>query len=276
MGMRISTNVASINAQNSLSKSQSSIEKSYAQLASGSRITKAADDAAGLALSEALKGQIRGFEAAKRNALDGQSMIQVAEGGINEVSNILIRLRELAVQASSDTVGDQERGFLDKEVQQISSELDRIARSTRFGTTNLLDGSGDNFDFQVDINNDENIDRIQFNAGQFDVQTAALGIDGLDYASKDGARDALETIEAAQYHVNGQRAELGAVQNRLMSTQNNLANSIENVSAANSRIRDTDVAAATAELAKNQVLKSATNSVLVQANNSTAGALQLL
>tara|TARA_B100001248_G_C27399124_1_gene468446 strand:- start:3575 stop:4408 length:834 start_codon:yes stop_codon:yes gene_type:complete len=276
MGMRISTNVASINAQNSLSRSQHSIEKSYAQLASGSRITKAADDAAGLALSEALKGQIRGFEMAKRNAMDGQSMIQVAEGGINEVSNILIRLRELAVQSASDTVGDKERGFLNMEVQQITEELDRIARSTRFGTTNLLDGSGDQFEFQVDVNNNPDVDRINFNAGAFDVQTAALGIDGLDYSSQDGAREALEVIEQAQYTVNEQRAELGAVQNRLMSTQNNLSNSIENVSAANSRIRDADIAKSTADLAKNQVLKRATNNVLVQANNSTASALNLL
>jgi flagellin len=276
MGLRISTNIASLNAQKSLSYSQREIEKSYAQLSSGSRITKSADDAAGLALSEFLKGQIRGFDVAKRNALDGQSMIQVAEGGLNEVSNIMIRLRELGVQAASDSVGETERGFLDKEVQQLKMELDRISQTTNFGSTSLLDGSGNEFEFQVGINNDDFEDRITFNAGEFDVRLNSLGLDGLDYTTKEGAREALETIDQAQYSVNGHRATLGAMQNRLISTQSNLANAIENVSSANSRIRDADIAQSTADLAKNQVLNTASQSVLAQANTSTAGALRLI
>lgn len=275
-GLRVSTNVASINAQNSLAKSQRKIEKSFAQLASGERITKAADDAAGLALSESLKAQIKGYSVAQRNALDGQSMVQVAEGGLNEVSNILVRLRELGVQAASDTVGDRERTFLDKEVQQLKLEMDRIAQTTKYGTTNLLDGSGGEFSFQVDINNDDFQDRITFDSGAQSVRLSELDMEGLDYSTKDGAREALEIIDNAQYTVNGHRATLGAVQNRLISTQANLGTAMENVSAANSRIRDTDIAAATAELTQNQVLLNASNSVLAQANANPQSALRLI
>lgn len=276
MGMRISTNVASVNAQNSLARSQTKIEKSYAQLASGSRITKSADDAAGLALSEAMRGQIAGYNVAKRNALDGQSMVQVAEGGLNEISNILVRFRELAVQAASDTVGDREREFLNKEVVQLKEEVDRIAVSTRFGSTNLLDGTGQEFAFQVDLGNDEFKDRITYDAGSANVMMDAIGLDGIDYATKDGAREALEKIEEAQFTVNGHRATLGAIQNRLISTQSNLSNSIENVSAANSRIRDADIAESSADLTKNTVLLNASQSVLTQANQTPSSALRLI
>lgn len=276
MGMRISTNVASLNAQNSLMKSQIAIDKSFAQLASGSRITKSADDAAGLAMSEALKSQLAGFSTAKRNALDGQSMVQVAEGGLNEVANILIRLRELAVQSASDTVGDRERQFLNKEVQQLTLEVDRIAAATSFGSTNLIDGSGGEFEFQIGLGNDDFKDRITYDAGAVNVSTDSLDISGMDYGTQSGAREALELIENAQFTVNGHRATMGAVQNRLMSTQNNLAVTIENVSAANSRIRDTDIAESTAELTKNTVLLNASQSVLAQANQSPSSALRLL
>lgn len=276
MGMRISTNVASINARNSLGNSQRNIDKSFAQLSSGSRITKAADDAAGLALSENLKAQIKGYGVAQRNAMDGQSMVQVAEGGMNEVSNILVRLRELGVQAASDTVGDRERTFLDKEVQQLKLEMDRIAQTTRYGSTNLLDGSGGEFSFQIDINNDEFQDRITFDSGAQSVRIGELGMDGLDYSSQDGAREALEIIDEAQLTVNGHRATLGAIQNRLISTQSNLGVAMENISAANSRIRDTDVAQATAELTQNNVLLSASTAVLSQANSQPGAALRLI
>lgn len=276
MGLRVSTNVASINAQNSLSKSQAKIDKSFAQLSSGDRITKAADDAAGLALSESLKAQIKGYGVAQRNAMDGQSMVQVAEGGLNEVSNILVRLRELGVQAASDTVGERERTFLDKEVQQLKLEADRIAQTTKYGTTNLLDGTGGEFSFQIDINNDEFQDRISFDSGAQSVRLSDLNMDGLDYTTKEGAREALEVIDEAQYAVNGHRATLGAVQNRLISTQANLGTAIENVSAANSRIRDTDIAQATAELTSNQVLLNASNSILGQANAQPQAALRLI
>lgn len=276
MGMRISTNVAAINAQRTMNTSQRQIGKSMEQLASGSRINKAADDAAGLAISENLKSQIRSLSQASRNSNDGISMVQTAEGGLNEISNILTRMRELGVQSSSDTVGDVERGFLDKEVQQLKAEAQRITQTTKFGTTKLLDGSGDMFDFQVGIGNDEDADRISFNAGETDATTSALGISGFDFSSKGGAQEALAEIDKAQSQVNGYRANLGALQNRLTSTVDNLGVQHENISAANSRIRDTDIAAASADSTRNSVLLQANTSVLSQANATSNMALRLL
>lgn len=276
MSLRISTNVASINAQKNLGGIERNMQKSFAQLSSGSRITKAADDSAGLSISETLKSTIRGYGQAKRNASDAISMVQVAEGGLGEISNMLTRLRELGVQAASDTVGERERGFIDKEVQQLKSEIQRVSETTRFGNTKLLDGSADTYEFQIDINNNDFQDRINFDAGAQNVQISELGIDGFDYSDKDGAREALEVLEDAQVSVNGHRATLGAIQNRLTSTIENLSVAHENFSAANSRIRDTDIAQSTAELASSQVLQSASVGVLAQANQSTAAALKLI
>lgn len=276
MGMRISTNVAAINAQKSLASTQRNINTSYAQLASGSRITKAADDAAGLSISETLQSTIRGFTQAQRNANDGISMVQVAEGGLGEISNILTRLRELGVQAASDTVGDDERGFIDKEVQQLKSEVQRIAESTRYGDSRLLDGSAQEFAFQVGINNDDFQDRIVFHASEQKATTKDLNIDRFDFSTKDGARKALETLEESQRTVNGYRANLGALQNRLVSTSENLSVTIENFSAANSRVRDTDIAQSSAELAKNNILLNASVGILSQANQQPSLALRLL
>jgi len=180
------------------------------------------------------------------------------------------------VQASSDTVGDVERTFVDKEVQQLKNEVERIALSTRFGDRKLLDGSGSEYSFQVDINNEEFVDRISFDASQQVATTDALGIAGFDFSSKDGARSALEEIETAQQQVNGHRATLGALQNRLVSTTENLGVAIENFSSANSRIRDTDVADSSADLAKNQVLLNASVGILAQANQQPQLALRLI
>ncbi len=276
MPLRVSTNIASINAQRSMEGSQRGVEKAYAQLASGSRITKAADDAAGLSISENLKSRVRGYQQAQRNAQDAMSVVQIAEGGLNEISNIITRLRELGVQAASDNIGDQERGFINVEVKHLIDESERISQSTRFGDIKLLNGSGDKFAFQVDINNDDFNDRIAFDASQTDATTSSLGIDGFDFASADGARSALDSIESAQVKVNGFRANLGAIQNRLISTDSNLGVAVENLSAANSRIRDADVASSTAELTKSNILLQATASVLQQANQFPAIALKLL
>ena len=276
MGLRIATNVASINAQRHLDKSQRHINQSFAQLSSGERITKAADDAAGLAISENLKTRLRGQEQAKRNALDAQSLVQVAEGGLNEVSNIMTRLRELAVQGASDTVGDQERVFIDKEVQQLKNEAQRIAETTRWGNDTLLDGTGGQYDFQIGIFNDDFQDRISFDSSDMDANLSTLGVDGLDFSSKEGAQEALGVVEGAQLQINGYRANLGAIQNRLNSTQNNLAIAHENLSAANSRIRDADIAESSATLTKNNILLNATTSVLSQANQAPSMALKLI
>ncbi len=276
MGLRISTNMPALNAQRNLKSSQDSISNSYAQLASGSRINKSADDAAGLAISENLKAQIRSSRQAYRNASDGISMVQVAEGGLNEIGNIIVRLRELGIQASSDTIGDRERGFINKEVDQLKTEMQRIADVTTWGSTKLLDGSSPQFDFQVGINNNEGEDRISFMANENVATLDSLGLVGVDYTSKEGAQTALAQLDEAQYKVNGTRANLGALQNRLQSTLSNLSISDENLSAANSRIRDTDVASASSELAKNNILLQASTSTLAQANQTSAVALKLL
>lgn len=276
MSLRIATNVASVTARKSLAQNSRALQKSFAQLSSGSRITKAADDAAGLSISETLKSTIRGYKQAQRNANDGISMVQVAEGGLAEISNILTRLRELGVQASTATVGDVERGFIDKEVQQLKDEMQRIAESTRFGNAKLLDGSGSEYAFQIDINNDDFQDRISFDASQQEATTDSLGVSDFDFSTAEGARESLEVLEGAQRQVNGYRANLGAIQNRLVSTTENLSVAVENFSAANSRIRDTDMAESTATLATTQILQNASVGVLAQANQQPATALRLI
>ncbi len=276
MGMRITTNVASINAQRTMTTSQREIQKSYAQLSSGSRITKAADDAAGLAISENLKSQIRSYSQASRNANDGISMIQVAEGGLNETSNILSRLRELGIQAASDTVGERERNYIDQEVQQLKSEVERISQTTRFGSSNMLNGTGERFDIQVGINNDGFNDRISFDASVLNSTSSNLGVDSLDFTTKEGAQSALEVLDVAQAQVAGFRANVGALQNRFASTIENLGIQHENLAAANARIRDTDVAAATSESTRNSILLNASASVLSQANQIPNLAMKLI
>ena len=274
--MRITTNIAALTASKNMMGSQLAIQKSMAQLASGSRITKSADDAAGLAISENLKSQIRSYSQANRNANDGISLIQTAEGGMSEISNILTRMRELGIQAASDTISDKERLMVDKEVQQLKAESQRIASTTTFGTQKLIDGSGNTFDFQVGIYNDDFNDRISFDSSEVNVQAGELGIDSFDFTSKSGAQSALETLDVSQSTVNGHRATLGALQNRLQSTIDNTNTMHENLSAANSRIRDTDVALASSEMTRNNILLQASTSTLAQANQVPALALKLI
>lgn len=276
MGFRISTNVASVNAQRNLNESQGKIANSMAQLASGSRINKSADDAAGLAISENLKASIRSTRQASRNASDGVSLVQTAEGGLNEIANIVVRLRELGIQAASDTVGDTERDFLNKEVVQLKDEMQRIANVTSWGKTKLLDGSTPTYDFQVGIYNDDFEDRISFVASNNVATIDALGLDGIDFSSKEGAQSGLSNLDAAQTSVNGMRANLGALQNRLTSTISNLSITEENQAAANSRIRDTDVASATAEQTRNNILLQSATATLAQANSKDQLALKLI
>ena len=276
MGLRINTNVASINAQRHLKKTRGFMNKTLEQLASGQRINRAGDDAAGLAISENLKAQIRGLGQAERNANDGVSLVQIAEGGLSEVSNIMIRLRELAVQAASDTIGSTERKFLNVEFEQLTSEIDRIAASTEFNRVPLLNGTGAVFDIQIGTRNDPITDRLTFDASSADVNVAALGLNLASVGDKISSQNSLAAIDQAIVSVSGIRADFGALQNRLQSTINNIAISIENLSAANSRVRDTDIASATAELTRNNILTQAGTSVLAQANSSTVSALGLI
>jgi len=276
MGFRINTNIASMQAQSSLSKVNKEGQESFAKLSSGSRITKAADDAAGLAISEKLKSEIRSAQQANRNANDGISMVQVAEGGLNETSNILTRMRELAMQSASDTVGDTERQMTNLEYQQLKSEMERISQVTQFNGKSLLNGEGGKVEFQIGTSADEFKDRIAFEPGQLNSGVEALGVDSLEVSSKEGAQESLAKLDSAIEKVSGQRAVLGALQNRLTSTSNNLQVYTENMSAANSRIRDVDYAEETAKQARNNILTAAGTSVLAQANVSGQNALKLI
>lgn len=276
MGLRINTNVASLNAQRNLGSTRISMNKSLEKLSSGQRINRAGDDAAGLAISENLKAQIKGLGQAERNAEDGISLVQIAEGALGEVSNILIRLRELSVQAASDTIGGTERKFLNVEFEQLTSEVDRIANSTEFNRVPLLNGTGAVFDIQIGTRNDPISDRLTFDASSADVNVAALGLNLASVSDKISAQNSLTAIDQAIISVSGIRADFGALQNRLQSTVNNIQVSIENLAAANSRVRDTDVAMETAELTKQNILMTAGTSVLAQANSSTNNALSLI
>ena len=219
MGLVINTNVASLNAQRNLNDSKASQLKAFEKLSSGSRINRAADDAAGLAISENFKAELKSTAQASRNANDGISMIQTAEGGMNEVGNILIRLRELSVQASSDTIGDTERGFINVELNEMKNEIERIALSTKYNSTKLLSGEGGQIEVQVGTGNQGSEDRMSVNLAQTNVTASNLGVSGLSFASKDGARDAMGVLDDAIKGVNASRAYLGAMQNRLHSQQ---------------------------------------------------------
>jgi flagellin len=277
MGLRINTNIPALVAQRNLRTTRSSLDRSLERLASGSRINHAGDDAAGLAISESLRAQVRGLGMAERNAQDGVSLVQVAESAMGEISNILIRLRELGVQASSDTVGPQERKFLDLEYQESLAEIDRIANSTEFNRVPLLNGSASTFEIQVGTRNSPGVDRIKlFDANSADVNVVALGLNLSSVADKAGAQNSLASIDGALQSVTSIRAEFGAMQNRLQSIINSIQVSKENLSAANSRIRDADLAEETTELTKNQILQQSGISVLGQANSSMKAALSLL
>jgi flagellin len=276
MGLRINTNISSIAAQRALSVNGRESESNLAKLSSGSRITKASDDAAGLAISEKMKANIRSLKQADRNANDGISMVQTAEGGLNETSSILTRMRELAIQTSSDTVGDVERGMSNMEYQNLKQELERISQVTEFNGKKLLNGEGDKYDFQIGANNNDFQDRISYDSRQVSAGMESLGVGELDVSTKQGSQESLASLDSAIEKVSGSRAFLGAIQNRLVSTSNNLQVNVENLSAANSRIRDVDYAEATATKAKNDILGAAGTSVLAQANMSGQAALKLI
>lgn len=275
MGMRITTNVAAINAQRQLVTSQRNIQNSMAQLSSGYRINRSADDAAGLAISENMKAQLRSLAQAKRNANDGISLVQTAEGAMAEINNLGVRLRELAIQASSDTVGENERGFINVEVQQLKSEIDRIAQSANWNSVPLLDGTTPVFDIQIGSQATEN-DVISYDASQNVATLEGLGLFDLDYSTKEGALAGIGALDYATQLVSGMRANIGALQNRLQSTIETLSVSEENIAAANSRIRDTDIAQTSSEMARNQVMLQAGTATLAQANQASMLAIKLI
>lgn len=276
MGLRINTNVMALASQRSLGMNYANQNRSLERLSSGSRINRAGDDAAGLAISERLKASIRSMKQATRNANDGISLIQTAEGAMNEVGNILIRLRELSIQGASDTIGQTERGFIDKEVQKLKDEVDRIAKSTEFNGRHLLDGSEQELELQVGINNNKDLDRFHLSTTDLMSTLDSLGVSNVSTATKENSQENLGALDKAITSLNEHRATLGAFQNRLNSTINNLAVYTENLSAANSRIRDTDMAEETSEMVKNQILTQTNISVLSQANAAPQAVLKLM
>lgn len=272
------TNTSSVTGQRHLRNTRRLLDQSLERLASGYRINKAGDDAAGLAISEKLRAKIRGLQVAQRNANDGISLVQVAEGGLNEVQNILVRMRELGVQSASDTIGPKERIYLDNEYQALKSEVDRIANGTDFNGTNLLDGTGGTLDIQVNTGGDNilGVDRISYDASKADANTDKIGISDVSIADKSGAQASLAQVDGALDYISSLRGDLGAMQNRLISTINNIGINVENLSAANSRIKDVDIADESAELTRNNILMQAGTSVLAQSNQVPKMALELL
>lgn len=274
MGLRIATNMASIASQRAMAMQTKRQEHASQALASGSRIVHASDDAAGLAISEGMKAEIRGTAAARSNAFNAISAIQVGEGGLSEVSNLLIRLRELGVQSASDTIGNKERAYLQLESGSIVEEIDRISKTTKFGDKNLLDGTNSTLEFQVGTTaGKENIVTYKTDGN---ATISELGIDGANISEKDGARDLLSAVDGALEKVSKMRAGFGAMQSRLESTVTGLDVRSENLSAARSRISDADVAKESSELASSSMLQQASLSVLAQANQQPMVAMKLI
>jgi flagellin len=273
MALYIQSNIASLDAQRNLSGTAQMQQTSFARLSSGFRINSSADDAAGLGISDSLTSQIRSYAVAQRNANDGISMAQTADGAGAQVVNMLQRMRELAVESENGSLQNSDRTNLDTEYSQLSSEIDRIAASTNFNGTNLTSGAGTTVNFQVGIGTTAN-DQISVVFGGFDSTT--LGINGSSVATTGGATSSITAIDGALAKVATTRAGFGAAINRLNTTVANIQSLSENLSAANSRIRDVDVAQETANLAQEQVLSQAGASVLAQANQSPQLALKLL
>lgn len=275
MGLRVATNVPSLVAQRNIEANSKDVGRSISRLSSGQRITSAADDSAGLAISTKLEADIRGLRQAQRNANDGVSFVQTAEGGLNEVSNILVRLRELSVQAASDTVGDEERTFINKEYSSLKDEIERIANVTTYSGKSLLNGNGSELSFQVGTNQGES-NSISYNPDEANATVSNLGIGSTAVMSKTEALDSLESLDQAISKVNNYRSSLGGMQNRLHYASNNLGSQVNSFEEARSRIADTDIAEEAAKLAQKSIMQSAGIAVLAQANSAPSSALKLL
>jgi flagellin len=276
MALTIMTNELALAAQRNLNNTELRLNSTIQHLASGSRIVRAGDDPAGLAISDNMNASIRSMGQAMRNAQDGISLIQVFEGGTTEISNMLIRMRELHIQAASDTVGDRERVMINNEVQELKGEISRLAKSTTYAGKDLLAGEKIHLEFQIGPNNDPEKDRIIFDPGASNLTSEGLGVDGLDTSTKDASQAGLENIDTALNSVNELRARIGASQNRLQTTINSQSTYIENLSAAKSRIKDADMATETTALSRESILRQAGVAVLTQANETPRLALQLL
>lgn len=273
MGLRINTNIASIAAQRAMSIHQKSTERAMKQLATGSRFVDG-EGSAELAIAENVRGQLKGMEAAKSNAENATSFIQVAESGLNEQNNLLIRMRELAVQSASDTFSGTERDMMNQEFQQLLSEVDRIAKTTSFGSTKLLNGSSKSYEFQVGAyKGEENVIKYVSNTN---TTASELGVDSLSVSDRSDAKDSLDTIDKALTKIAASRASFGAVQSRFDSVANYLGLQVENLSEARSRLADTDVAKATATMAQGMAIQQYQIAVLNQANSWPGNVVKLI
>jgi flagellin len=274
MGFSIRTNVSSLVAQTNLAASQLQLDSSQSKLSSGLRITKAGDDAAGLGISTSLEADISSYNQAARNANDGIGIIQTAEGALNETTNLFNRLRQLAIQSSSDGVGNTERGYINNEATQLTNEIDRIANSTEYNGTKLLAAGGTTLDFQVGIRNVAANDRISVSS--IDATSATLLTAAIDLSTKATAQTAIGNIDTALQSVSSARATFGAVGNRFNSVVNTIATATVNLTAADARIRDVNVAEESSNQSRLSVLVQAGVSVLAQANQGTQALLKLL
>ncbi len=275
MPISLLTNTTALSAKRNVEEANESLGRALERLSSGKRINHAGDDAAGLAISDTLESRIRSMAQAERNTLDAVSLAQVAEGGMNEVSNIILRMRELAIQSASDTVGDKERELLQIETKELHAELGRLADSTKYLGTNLLNGQGQDFVFQIGPDNNEN-NRISYSASQIDLRPGTLGIDSVDLSSRDDAQGAIESLDNALQRIGKPRAQLGAIQERMHSITRTLASQQETLGAAKSRILDADMAQEASESFRNQVRVKAGTAVMAQANTLPSLALRLL
>lgn len=275
MAISINSNTSSLEAQRSLAKTQGAQATNFQRLSSGMRINSAADDAAGLAIAENLNAQVRSFSVAERNSNNAISMAQTAESGLGQVSGILTRMRELAVQGSNGDLGATDRGYLDTEFQALRSEITRISDSTVFNGKQLLSGAAATITFQVGINSTTS-DRIDVGFGGVDLTALGINASSLTGATAVNSQTAITTIDTAISTVSSRRATFGASMNRLTSTVSNLQSMRTNTAAAHSRIADVDVAEESASMARNQVLQQAAVSVLAQANQAPQLALSLL
>lgn len=275
MGVRINTNIEAINAQRNLGISASAFAKSAEKLSSGLRINRAADDAAGLSISEKMRGQVKGLNQAVRNSQDGISMIQTAEGALNETHSILQRMRELAVQGANDTLADEDRSTIGDELKELASEIDRIAASTKFNGKALLDGTL-TAKLQIGANTDASETVTVAMATKMDSSTLGLTAAINVVTDNTAATGLMTALDAAIETVSSTRSGLGAVQNRLEHTIANLNVASENLAASESRIRDLDIAAEMVSFTKSQILQQAGTAILAQANQSGQGVLSLL
>jgi flagellin len=275
MALTVNTNMASMNALTNLDRTSRSLGGTFERISSGLRINKSADDAAGMAVAENLSAAFGSSRVAMRNTNDGISVIQTAEGAADEVVNIVKRMRELAVQSSSETLNNDERAYIQEEYESLTSEVDRIAQSTEFNGLALSNGGTTQLDVQVGINNTAN-DRITMDLG--DMRGTVLGVDvlSIDMSTATGAQSAIDTLDTALDLVNGYRSDFGATQNRLDSAMSNLETYSQTLASAESQIRDADFAFETAEMAKQQIMQQAGISILSQANTVNQGVLSLL